>query len=166
MSLELFSDVTEDLLTKEVKLYERHLRGDHDYVLDVEPVPTPRPRGRAMKSKYSDKHFVHFYNEPHYTKYKTTIAWMLRDAKLGLKPGDYSKIFVTFYLPYPKSTSKKNLIENAPHRKKPDWDNYIKGIQDAMEEAGIFINDGALSDGIVMKRYTTRERGYIAFSLF
>jgi Holliday junction resolvase RusA-like endonuclease len=161
----LFPEEDQANIDRELKLYERHIRNDHDFILDIEPVPTPRPRGRAMKSKYSDKHFVHFYNEPHYTKYKDNIVLLLKDASLGIKKGDYKKIFVTMYMPYPASTPASKRIDGAPHRKKPDWDNYIKGFQDALEQAGIVDNDGAISQGSVRKAYTTKHRGFIGFTL-
>ncbi len=150
---------------EELEQYFKHITGDYQYELDIEPMPTPRPRSRVV-TPFGKPSFVHVYNPAEYTNYKAAIALMCKDARLGLKKGTYGRIFVTFYMTYPKSTPKKNLIDNAPHVKKPDWDNYIKGLQDALQDSGIMLNDSAISDGAVRKRYTLRERGYIAFSLF
>lgn len=153
-------------LQEEMGQYYRHISGDYDFEIDIEPMPTPRPRATVMTARATGKQFVNIYNPADYTKYKSAIAILLKDARLGLKKGNYGRIFVTFYMTYPKSTPKKDLIDNAPHIKKPDWDNYIKGLQDAMQDAGIMLNDSAVSDGAVRKRYTLRPKGYIAFSLF
>lgn len=82
-----------------------------------------------------------------------------------LPSSDYSKLDVTFYVTYPKSTPKKHLIDQQPQRKKPDVDNYVKGLSDAMEQAGILVNDGQLSDISCRKRYTLEPEGYIEFCL-
>jgi len=153
------------LLDDELHAYYRHITDDYDYRINIEPMPTPRPRSTVMKSKATGKQFVNVYHPKEYTDYKKAIAWMLKDAKLALKPGNYSHLFLTIYLPYPKSTPKKDLIAGSKHRKKPDWDNFIKGFQDAMEDGGIIFNDGAISDGAVRKRYTLEPQGFIQFNL-
>ncbi len=155
-------------ITTEILQYVRHANGSHDHMLPIDPMPTPRPRGRAIKSKYSDKAFVQFYHPTEYTAYKGSIAFLAKKLVFDgtLKPGEYSKVFVTFYMAYPKSTPKKNLIEGADHKKKPDFDNLIKGLLDGLADAGILITgDGALSDGSIRKRYTTQPEGRIEFTL-
>lgn len=44
------------------------------------------------------------------------------------------EICVVFYIPMPKSWSKKKKIElvNTPHKQKPDIDNLLKGLMDAL----------------------------------
>jgi Holliday junction resolvase RusA-like endonuclease len=163
-TLSIWSNVDETY-EAEINAFARHVRGDYDYHLDIEPMPTPRPRSRIMNRKAGGAPFVHVYHPAEYTKYKEEIVWRLKDASLQLRPGDYSALYATFYMPYPVSTPKKNLIENAKHRKKPDYDNFIKGFQDALEQAGIVVGDGVLSDGSIRKRYTTQPKGFIRFTL-
>lgn len=152
-------------LDTQLLAYFRHIKGEYDFRIQIDPMPTPRPRATIMRRKGTGQQFVNVYNPAEYTKYKQNIAILLKDARLGLKSGTYSRLFVTIHLPYNKTEPKKNLIDGAPHRKKPDWDNYIKGFQDALEDAGIILNDGAISDGAVRKRYTTQPQGFISFNL-
>lgn len=168
MSLTLFPGVGDEQALKEFMAYERHVRGEYDFTIPVEPMPTPRPRSRVANSRGGQpvKPYVLVYQEPDYMTYKKEIAVRLKDARLGLSKGDYSMILVGIYLPYPASTPQKSRIPEGKHRKKPDWDNFIKGFQDALGDAGILLNgDGALSDGAVRKRYTTAEKGFISFTL-
>ena len=120
----------------------------------ITPRPTPRPRftrtGRV-------------YNDPKYTSYKRDLTILIKTLKIEKK--DYYKLDAIFFLPYPKGTAKKRTIDNVPHRKKPDKDNFEKGLMDAMELAGVFANDGQVSDGEILKRYTTNKRGFILFNL-
>lgn len=151
--------------TLEIEAYTKHVIGVYNHSISIEPMATPRPRSTVMKAKATGKQFVHVYHPKEYTDYKIQIKWLVKDAKLGLKPGNYGSLFATFFMPYPASTPKKLLIEGAPHRKKPDWDNLIKGFQDALCDAGIVLSDGALSDGAIKKRYTIEPTGRIEFTL-
>lgn len=50
----------------------------------------------------------------------------------GYRVGD--RLRMDFYVPMPKTWSKKKKAEmnRAPHQQKPDIDNYIKGLLDAV----------------------------------
>lgn len=134
-----------------------------DYVLDIDPMPTPRPRAAVMGKGENAK--VRMYSPDKYTSYKKALMYLIRGLKPRIKRDSYRSIVVVFYIPYPKSTPKKRLIEGMPHQKKPDWDNYIKGLQDAISDVGLVSDDGILSEGFVAKRYTVSSRGRIEFSL-
>ncbi len=123
------------------------------YRIDITPRPSPRPR--------LGKHGT--YNEPWYTKYLKDVRLLLRLKKIP--KDEYSELRAYFYLPYPKSTAKKNLINGAPHCKKPDADNILKGFCDALEKEGIIENDSRLYKKDIEKRYTTEKTGCIIFSL-
>lgn len=45
-------------------------------------------------------------------------------------------VHMTFYLPMPKSWSKKkrDLMRGQPHQQKPDFDNLAKSVADALRE--------------------------------
>lgn len=151
------------------------------YVLPITPKPTPRPRSSVMWRSMKDilgqkltegmvdmikkKAMINVYSPSDYTKYKKDLAFLIKTAKPKIQLDNYRSLVAIFYMPYPKSTPKKRLIEGFPHSKKPDWDNYIKGLQDAIEECKLISNDGTISEGIVAKRYTTQKHGRIEFSL-
>jgi Holliday junction resolvase RusA-like endonuclease len=122
--------------------------------IEIHPKPTPRPRftktGRV-------------YNDPKYTRYLKDLTVLIKVRRLQKK--DYYKLDAIFFLPYPKGTAKIRSIDNVPHRKKPDKDNYEKGLMDALEYAEVLANDGQISDGEILKRYTTEKRGFILFNL-
>lgn len=122
--------------------------------IEMHPMPTPRPRFNKWGT---------VYNDPKYTKYKKDLTILIKSRRLPVK--DYYKLDAIFYMPYPKGTAKKRSIDNVPHRKKPDKDNYEKGLMDALEYAGLLANDGQISDGEILKRYTTEKRGFILFNL-
>lgn len=122
--------------------------------IELNPMPTPRPR-------FNRKGVV--YNLPDYIKYKKDLTILLMERKIAKK--NYYKLDAIFFISYPKGTPKIRNIDNVPHRKQPDKDNYEKGLMDAMEHAGILANDGQISDGEILKRYTTEKRGFILFNL-
>lgn len=157
---------------EELVQYLRHLKHDYDYTVNIEPMPTPRARATARKMYVggSEKMVATVYNPTEYTKYKKQIiAIVKKEAKIPR--GNYNKIFATFYIPYSKSTPKKNLIEGAPHLKKGDWDNFAKGLCDALQGdrnegiEGVLIDDGTIHMGSVRKVYTTNPTGFIRFNL-
>ena len=130
--------------------------------IEIEPMPTPRPRMRVIK-KRDGKSFASVYNDSKYTKYKNDLTKEI--LALNLKKDDYYKLDIVFFLPYPKSTAKKRRVDSAPHRRKPDKDNFEKAFMDALESSGLIANDGQISDGVIMKRYTTEAKGFIMFKI-
>lgn len=143
------------------------------YILPISPMPTPRPRGRILQPKDKKKSpFVHMYNPPNYTKYKEQVAVLIN--KIGLQKGDWNTINAVFYIPVPKSFSGKMKLRmhGTLHEKKPDWDNFIKGLMDAVQmrdpDKGIdscIHDDSCLSSGITRKVWINDPIGKIAFSL-
>lgn len=123
------------------------------YLIDLEPQTSPRPRVTSRGTFMSKE----------YKKYKADMMFLIK--QLHIPKGDYSELTVYAHFTYPKSTPKKNLIDDAKMRVKPDFDNVVKAISDCLEELGILENDSQLSDGICRKRYTLRNRGYIKFEL-
>jgi len=124
------------------------------YRVEITPFPTPRPR-------FTKKGRI--YNLPKYTRYLKNLTILIKEWRIPRK--DYYKLDAGFFMPYPKGTAKIRSIDNVPHRKKPDRDNYEKGLMDALEYAGVIVNDGQISDGEILKRYTTEKRGFILFNL-
>ena len=123
------------------------------YRIPTTPIPTPRPR----LGKYGA------YNTTKYTAYKKSLIQWLSLLKIPAK--DYDYIHARFYVPYSKSTPKKNRINNFPLRTNFDCDNVIKGLCDALEQAYILKDDRQLSSMFIQKYRTTEENGYIEFEL-
>jgi len=123
------------------------------WLLPITPKPTPRPR----LGKYGA------YNPSKYKKYKNNIKSFL--SLLKIPKDDYDYIHAKFFVPYPKSTPKKNLIDNFPLRQCFDCDNVIKGLCDALEESGVINDDRLLSSMFVEKFRTTNKDGRIEFEL-
>lgn len=59
------------------------------------------------------------------------------------------KVDVTFYMPRPKSVSKKETWQ----AKRPDIDNIAKGLLDAMTHAGFWKDDGCVAELNLRKLY-------------
>lgn len=130
------------------------------YSIEITPFPTPRPKLRVM-NRYGKK-VPQAYYPVHYQKYKDTLALLIALQKV--KPGDYVKLRAVFYLPYPESTPKYKRIHGEPHLKKPDVDNYLKGLMDGLEAAGVTQNDSRFYSIRAIKLYTTGKPG-IRFKL-
>lgn len=141
--------------------------GKHDHYINIEPMPTPRIRGRIVKMKPPKTDFINFYHPTDYTKYMEKIAAIMRAMVLAgeLQRENYHSVFVTFALPYPQSTPKKNLIERVYHTKRGDGDNFLKGVLDATMQAEIFKDDGCLANLTAFKRMTVKENGFFGITL-
>lgn len=80
--------------------------------------------------------------------YQNEVERYLSKFKPAVPLDGYLSFEVTFYLE--RKEGQKNRI--YPHTK-PDMDNLLKSIFDAMERAHIFENDSRFVDGIVKKRF-------------
>ena len=65
-----------------------------------------------------------------YWAYKDELNEKIKDIDIELK----DELFIEFYMPMPKSWSKKKKEEHylKPHQQKPDIDNLLKGVMDAL----------------------------------
>lgn len=114
---------------------------------------TPRPAERPRFSKLGGA-----YNSKSYSSYKKELTERLKTkiAEGQIDPAlDYAGISVQFFLPVPKSWTKKAKAAayGQPHRSKPDADNYLKAAADAMTEAGVFRDDGQVAQMSARKWY-------------
>lgn len=99
----------------------------------VDPMPTPRPRAGARN----------VYNKTEYTEYKKALATMFKSAFLDLwveatqafKYDDKGKAA------YMKANRYFMICEFFCSSPRGDADNYLKAVQDAMQDAGIIVND-------------------------
>ena len=92
--------------------------------------PKPAPRARTVRSKNSGR--VHTYNDETYTQYKQAIQLAYK-AIHGTTPTE-NPIFMKleFFYQIPKSWSKKKKESAKWHISRPDSDNLVKGIMDAL----------------------------------
>lgn len=103
-------------------------------VYDITPVAKPR---MTQRDRWSKRPAV-----MRYRAYYDEIR--LRNIKLPMQ------YHVTFILPMPDAWSEKKKAEHdgAPHRRRPDKDNFEKAILDAL-----FVDDSGIWDGRVTKRW-------------
>lgn len=107
----------------------------HHLTFPIEPKPTPRPR----LSK-----FGHAYASKDYRTYLDDLAAKAREQWPGLALVGPLAVTIMVLCRRPK-TSKLD----AP---KPDWDNYAKGVCDAMNKI-VYEDDTQVVDAFVQKRW-------------
>lgn len=119
-----------------------------NFRVDGKPEPKGRPRA------YRANNYIRFYTP------KSTKDWEESIARQSLQykpPSPHLgpvEMDIIFYLPRPKSLSKKVII----HMKKPDVDNLTKCVCDALE--GIFFkNDSQIFRITLEKHYTEMTPG-------
>lgn len=119
------------------------------------PVPKARPRlgkcGVYTPKKTSD--------------YEGFVAWCARQKMAGVPPfQDAIRVEVEVYFPIPASYSKKKAEQAEQgaikHTKKPDADNIIKGIFDALNGI-VFRDDSQVVHATVSKAYSHHPRAEI-----
>jgi Holliday junction resolvase RusA-like endonuclease len=96
-----------------------------------------------------------------YNQYKRDLKFQYEALALDLSEGKFK---VVFYIPLAKSYRPKRDIgeierskmNNAPHKRKPDYDNLLKAFGDA-----IFENDSFIWSVHCEKRWTTDSVGRI-----
>ena len=86
------------------------------------------------------------------------IAWECKKAMSGRKPLDGAVyLAVEARFPYPKSWSEKRAIETYWHVAKPDADNLLKVVGDALNKIA-WRDDAQVVEVHVRKRYTHDKR--------
>lgn len=123
------------------------------------PIPKHRPRFSRTGHVYSDQ-----------GKDETDIALLIRTQ--WQYPDPYRipvRLDITFFMPIPKSLSKKKRQElgGTAHFKKPDTDNLLKMCLDCIVKAGNVITDDAIISQIhVIKIYSSQPRTEIDITPF
>ena len=90
---------------------------------------------------------------------KRVRSWMdwVRDSVLTTGINQIEKgipvgIMVDVYLPWQKATPKKVAAADGAHVQKPDADNLLKPIMDALSEAGLWTDDNQV-DRIFLQKW-------------
>ena len=114
------------------------------YVVEIEPMGAVRmtQRGKYVKG-----------NAQRYLAYKDKIGWDLKSRNF-LPTTKPCAVKIQFFMPIPQSLSKnkQNGLDGAPHAKKPDIDNLIKGVFDSANKI-LWEDDNQVVKVEATKRY-------------
>ena len=129
----------------------------------VEGTPKPQPRPRAfVRGKHAGVYDCGTANDWKYCVGRTAREHSQTRSDKAL----ILEIF--FFLPRPKShfyQTKKNfglLKPKAPnwHTSKPDLDNLVKAVMDALNDSGVIWNDDSqVAEIVASKRYSMAKSG-------
>ena len=122
--------------------------------LDIHGEPKGQPRARAYARKFGNKHSARMYDPGTADAWKQAVA---RAAFPHVKRDPITgpvAVSVTFFMPRPKKLCrKKDPAGIIPHTAKPDIDNLVKALFDALTNVGIWRDDSQVFDTHVMKFY-------------
>lgn len=100
----------------------------------------------------------------HVKEWRASIVQAAADAMVGRQPFHVAtRLDVTFYTPRPKGHYRKNgsVKPNAPTfpTTKPDATKLLRSTEDALTNAGVWLDDSAVCDQHARKRYTLSTPG-------
>lgn len=98
-------------------------------IFHIIPVPCPRPRVTRWGTHYPKR----------YQDFKEELSLLGKAQKF--KGGH--QLMVDFYMPMPKSLSKKKKKEllGYPHKHRPDLDNLVKAVLDCLWEEDSIVSE-------------------------
>jgi len=100
-----------------------------------EPVPKGRPRlGRNGRT----------YTPAKTIKWEKEAAWALRENVPASGLDQPLELHVDVYCSRPKSHSRKRRAAREAKSTKPDGDNFLKAVCDALEKSGVVVNDSRI----------------------
>jgi crossover junction endodeoxyribonuclease RusA len=100
----------------------------------------------------------HVYNPKSADAWKEEIKNTFRPCRKPTIAGPV-KLTVQFYLPMPKDMRNKYPGFICPHTKKPDTDNLLKAVMDALTNAGVWKDDAQVFCTEAKKYYAENETG-------
>ena len=111
---------------------------------------TPVAKGRPKFGKYGNG-----YTPQKTRKYEAYVRNYYKE-NCNIMFDSAIKIYLTFYMPIPKSSSKKKIaqmiVNEIKHVKRPDTDNMVKGITDAINGLA-YKDDSQITTIFANKRY-------------
>lgn len=122
-------------------------------------IPKGQPRARAFARRMGDKYVARVFDDGSAEGWKAQIATAAR-PHLPVTPllGPV-RLRVVFYMPRPKGHYRSNgeMKATAPsyHTVKPDTDNLIKAVKDALTVLGAWRDDSQVADERAMKLYSS-----------
>ena len=116
--------------------------------IPLKPMPAPRPRFSKNGT----------YNPSSYTKYKNDVLTLAKQQCKTYFNGALS-LDITFYMEIPESLSKikREALMGEYHISKPDSDNLLKSIKDALEGT-FYKNDSQICKVNMEKVYSNNPR--------
>ena len=125
-------------------------------VINMIPVSAPRPR--VVTKVIKGKRVSRAYNKSEYTDYKNAFLQLAKMQNKKFLTGAL-ELEIIFVMPIPNSWSKKKRIASVgqPHISKPDPDNLLKSVLDALEGT-IYKNDSQIYSINAKKVYGTNPR--------
>jgi Holliday junction resolvase RusA-like endonuclease len=122
------------------------------YILKGKPIAWKRP-------KRSTKPFPHSYDSQKAIKAESALELRLQRKNQRVLSGPLT-LNITFFMPIPKSTSKKKRLAliGQPHIKRPDLDNLIKYTLDVAQDVHLFTDDSEIATIKAKKIYDTIPR--------
>lgn len=108
----------------------------------IKPMPAPRPRVTKNGT----------YNAKEYTKYKEAIrlAYVSKNKGYPIESAMFMRI--DFFFEIPKSWSKKKKEAAKWHTSRPDTDNLVKGVKDALNGVA-YKDDSQVCYVVARKQY-------------
>lgn len=129
------------------------------FVVPGQPVAKGRPKFARQGG------FVRAYTPEKTVAYETLVKLSAADAMQGAAPwsGPLS-IELRLFVAIPKSTTKRDLAAIAAGTflptKKPDADNVLKAITDALNGV-VYVDDAQIVDVVIRKRYSDTPRAEV-----
>ena len=125
--------------------------------LEVPGEPIAQPRARHGRTK-DGKHVTYQAPKGHpVLAYKKAIGMMAGVLVAGHSPIDGPvRLWVRFCMPIPASYKEEDL-DFQPHIKRPDVDNLVKSVMDALRGI-VWVDDSQVCETSLEKWYSTRPR--------
>lgn len=133
------------------------------YIINGDPIPLQRSRSKINRNRkvFGNRKKILVYSDQQ--KEKIAYQWTLKAQKHTLLDrGCDIIVYMTFYMPIPKSTPKSKLIEfwDKPHKNKPDLDNLIKWVLDCGNGI-LWVDDCIISEICAKKKYAECTKTHI-----
>lgn len=130
-----------------------------DFTIPGDPIAKGRPRFAKRGN------FVATFTPKKTSEYERLVKLCSYQAMFGRAPFDAPiYLAVDIYLPIPTSWSKRKQIAAAKGEigatKKPDADNVLKAVKDAMNGI-VYTDDSRVTDVVIRKRYSPTPRVHV-----
>ncbi len=129
-------------------------------------IPGP-PVGKGRPKFFRRGNFVGTYTPPKTVSYENLIKLSFQQAHFGMPSEKALVVTVKAFFPIPKSSTKRFKMEasteDVPVTKKPDGDNIIKAILDALNEIA-WKDDSQVYDVRCVKLYSNNPRVVVQIS--
>lgn len=116
------------------------------------PKAQPRPRAFARWGRAS------VYNPKTADEWKADVRLAGSKVRPSYPIAEPIMVSMLFFMPRPKKIIDKDLVGNQIwHQSKPDIDNLIKAVLDAMVDDDWFVDDSIVVSVLATKRYSTNR---------